>query len=201
MFGKHQRKNIHEPWKLTVHFVNPSTMNEVNPLELTGAKICERLYFHSLKQALQLLHGAIRHYNELSLEKQAELWAAPVFRRWEEFSVIREALIPSLSSAKHLPIRIIDARISEEDDKTQPKALRQRVVSISSDTTADDKNIITLRQILVDQLRILTPEELQRVNIVIQGIICDADVDAYEIWKYFCHADLFMYLIIESSST
>lgn len=190
--GKAQRRSKSEPWKILVHFVAPATTSDIPSLELTGAAICERLYFHSLKQALQLLHGSIRNFNELSLEKQSILWTSPAKKQWEQFYVVRESLIPSVGQLKLLPLRVLDART--ESMQSLPTT-RQRAVPIGGEKPE------TLRTILLDRLAVLTAQDLQHVDIVVQGVLCDLDVEIYEIWKLLCHSDLFLYIVIRARDT
>ncbi len=193
MIGKAQRGRGSGPWKILVHFVAPAASSEISPLELTGAAICERLYFHSLKQALQLLYGSIRNFNELSLEKQSTLWMSPTKKQWEQFYVVREALVPSAGQMKSLPLRVLDAR----KRLSQPLPItRQR----SAQAMNGDKPV-SLREILLDRHAVLTREDLPHVDVVVQGVTCDLDAEAYELWKLLCHADLFLYIVIRDRET
>lgn len=186
--GKAQRGNSSGPWKILLHFVAPAASSEISSLELTGAAICERLYFHSLKQALQLLYGSIRNFNELSLEKQSILWMSPTKKQWEQFYVVREALIPSAGQMKALPLRVLDAR--KRLPLTLPIPRQGSVQAIKGDKPA------SLRELLVDRLAVLTSDDLPHVDVVVQGVTCDLDTEAYEMWRLLCHADLFLYIVI-----
>lgn len=209
MYGRAQRP-AHQPWLITVHFLSPTTTTAaVDTLELTGFKLCEKLYFHSLKQSLQLLHGTVRMYNELSVEKQLLLWSAPTKRTrslWQQFRSVREHLIPTLSDIKQIPLRIIDQRAYETTGQVQ--IVRQRSVKIiqiddnnSANNTTDNTSIKTfsLQHVLVDMLHCVSVEELETTtNVVCHGVVLQnlEQMDVYEFWSLCCHADLFLYIIL-----
>lgn len=210
LYGRSQRQP-NQPWCLTMHFSNQSSPNDA--LDLTSVLLCEKLYFHSLKQALQLLHGTIRPYNELSLEKQATLWQAPVWQRrqphiWVDFQSIRFELFPARPNIKQLPIRFLipfnnsSSSSSSSDSGSETFVLRQKSVRLQDNTSGAIDHNYTLRQLLKDNATLFASSCENGIlpTVIVQGIVLeDLDVDVVELWQLFCHADLFLYLVINLS--
>lgn len=216
LYGRSQRQP-NQPWRLIMHFSNQSSPSDA--LDLTSVLLCEKLYFHSLKQALQLLHGTIRPYNELSLEKQATLWQAPVWQRrqphiWVDFQSIRSELFPARPNIKQLPIRFLipfnnsssssgsSSSSSCSDSSSETFILRQKSVRLQENASGAKNHNYTLRQLLKDNATLFASSCENDIlpTVIVQGIVLeDLDVDVVELWQLFCHADLFLYLVINLS--
>jgi autophagy-related protein 5 len=186
----------HKPWSIIVHFQPPHEAAAGNDsLDRATVRYCERLYFHSLKQALHLLHGSSRAFSELSLEQQSDLWLSPASnrRKWDSFATVRTILMPrSPLETKHLPIRVVDINGMQ----------RLRLVKAVNDEGMSR----TLQQILLDELQLpyaaaaIDHEEADKNNpstvvVIAQGIQVPLTAPLYELWRRLCHTDLVLYLL------
>lgn len=103
------------PMPITVHFqAFPSSkiLKCVTPLD------CEKFFFHSLKQALYVLHGHTRPYNDISVEQQRALWKALCNGDYVAYEQIAATfrpppllnttgIPPSLAAIRSVPIRVL----------------------------------------------------------------------------------------------
>lgn len=191
----------HKPWVIAVHFQPPPDAAGVD-LDRAAVRYCERLFFHSLKQALHLLHGSSRAFSEMSLEQQSDLWLSPFSRKkWDSFASVRSFLMPrSPLEIKHVPVRVV----------TMKGMQRLRLVK-----AVDDEGILrTLRQALIDELQLPSAasdtieeedsasmiEDSDKTVIVAQGIQIPLTAPLYELWRRLCHADLVLYLLLIPAS-
>lgn len=185
-----------------MYFQPPTAISDgaaIVDLDRAAVRYCERLFFHSLKQALHLLHGSSRAFSELSLEQQLDLWLSPAGRRkWDSFASVRSVLIPrSPLETKHLPVRVVDMNGTQ----------RLRLVK-----AVDDEGIVrTLGQALLDELQLPSMANNEheedysstnegfddsRIIVVAQGLQLPWTAPLFELWKRLSHADLVLYLLL-----
>jgi hypothetical protein len=108
LFGE-GRREMH----ITVHFQafpSQTILKCVSPVD------SEQFYFHSLKQALYVLHGKTKPFNDLSVEQQRALWQAVRDSHREAFEEISAtfrlsapllANMAAVKDVKGIPIRVL----------------------------------------------------------------------------------------------
>lgn len=199
------------PMKIMVHF---QAFPVQKLLKCTTSVQCEQMYFHSLKQALFVLHGNTRAFNELSVEQQRKLWQSTQTGNLIDFEGVAVAMRPSaelsesnstrsIQSLRGLPVRVV----------RKNKSTLQRPVSIfkyaergtiptgsksgagSDPVEASARPVVrTLLQVLSEDFGI-TAESSER-KCIIQGVDVPLHAPIYDLWRLMSHADLFLYIII-----
>lgn len=191
--------NTEIPWELTVHFQHfPSQML----LKCATPSEIEHLYFHSLKQAVYLLHGSTRLFNELSVDAQRQLWQSVRISDHCAFLSVSEYLVnggaessAALRELKSLPIRVV------RQDK--PVVQRPVVPLLTSDapTTSEARQKL-LRDVLVLDLGAqlgISAETVDSFECVVHGIAVPMESPIFDLWKLMHHCDLFLYIIVRSA--
>jgi hypothetical protein len=98
---------------ITVHF---QAFPSQTILKCVSPADSEQFYFHSLKQALYVLHGKTKPFNKLSVEQQRALWQAVRDSQREAFEDIAANFRPTapllanmtaVKDVKGIPIRVL----------------------------------------------------------------------------------------------
>jgi autophagy-related protein 5 len=169
------------PWIVTVHF---QSFPYERILKCGSSEESEKYYFHSLKQALYLLHGSTRPFNDLTSEKQSQLWESTYQGSMGMFEQVARDLRPSIENFKFIPLRILFA---------WDKATYQKPVALFD----NDNTYLSVKSYLEPLIH--TWEFASAYDILIQGIVVPDDMPLYQIWKLFAHADLFLYICVRPS--
>lgn len=200
LYGRH-RPNHHKPWRLTlcISHISPTAHSlPDSSLETTSPLLSEKLFFHSLKQALQLLHGSTSAFNMLHIDKQAILWNTPNVSssssNWTTFHSIRQELLPTTFTSAHMkqiPIKFIFF-----SSEKQQYIVRQKACKLNEST--DQMSQLSLKSILTEHATLFPSPP---TSVIIQGIVISQEdveweANLVDIWRYFCHSDLFLYIIL-----
>lgn len=194
--------------KIMVHF---QAFPVQKLLKCTTSVQCEQMYFHSLKQALFVLHGNTRAFNELSVEQQRKLWQSTQTGNLIEFEGVAVAMRPlsdsngtrSIQSLRGLPVRVV----------RKNKPTLQRPVSIfkhaetgtiptrSKTCAGSDPVETSARPVVRTLLQVLSEDfgiaaESSERKCIIQGVDVPLHAPIYDLWRLMSHADLFLYIII-----
>jgi len=113
------------PWKVTITFPTVASASSFSMFEFkfvsflliilslliyrSSLKQCESSFFHSIKQAVTLLSGSTKRFNDLSIEKQQRIWAAAnkgSLEDWKQ-SCCETLQPPFLCEMKNLPVRVL----------------------------------------------------------------------------------------------
>lgn len=194
------------PWDVTVHFQHfPSS--EVLPCDRLADS--EKLYFHSLKQALHLLHGSTRLYNEFTIASQERLWRAVCSADGGEYAAAASPLLPVDARAiGRLPVRLVYSDTLDQ----RSRCLQRPVACVSCNGCA----LRTLSDVLTEDFapfmegtapRLSEQQQQQRQVaaasvpktewcrfVMIQGIEVPLDAPAIDVWQLMHHCDLFLYI-------
>jgi hypothetical protein len=160
------------PWRVLVRFQEfPSAV-----LLRAGLKETERAYFHSLKQALNLLSGSARSFMDLRQHDQEALWQAVESGRFADSWRIVQSLLPPDQGLQLAPVRVVSLRTHE---------VRQAPVRL-------DDHATTLQQALA-----LLTAGRPCSNVTIQGIRPPLDSSLRSLCRELCSHDLFLYICCE----
>jgi autophagy-related protein 5 len=188
LFGGQDWDNIHPiaPWKITVHF-DQFPVDALIRCQNSGE--ASKLYSHSLKQALFLLHGSTRAYNELSKEHRQALWDATTTAAYENFEVIANDLFADPINTRIIPVRILS---------TVWTSTLQRPFAALDSSTGQLTTVQTIFDIVDHHVHALSSISGSKVrySLVVQGIVLPKRARLYDIWRVFCHADLFLYVCV-----
>ena len=156
------------PWRVLVRFRDfPSAQ-----LLKSGLKETETMFFHSLKQALNLLNGSARSFMDMRQHDQEALWQAVETGRFIDAWRIAQPLI---SSEVHFaPIRLLSSRSFE---------VRQVPVPWEGTTLED----------AIDALAAGRKWE----NPLVQGISPPLDSPVKELVRQMAAPDLFLYICVD----
>ena len=124
------------PLQLTVHF---SSFPAVHLLRCGHVPLMRSLYCHSLKQALFLLQGSTRGFNELSPEQQEQLWMGACEGNRDVYEAVAKLLRPCTDDSA-----LVDTGTVTTSCTTRNPRLPFRVV-VSSSSSASDSATYTLQ--------------------------------------------------------
>ena len=181
----------YEPWTITVHFQRPLKTN-VNAIPCEDV---QRLYFHSLKQALHQIMGTCASFNLLTIDHQNRLWKAANSSDIQEFSTISQIIYPTNPSSdpsevKQLPVRIIDKLFTIRQKLVRPFAKHLPNTPIK---------FRTLLEVLEEDFCIIFDVE-NNPAVVINGIEFDRNslslIPAYDFYFVMKHADFYLYVLL-----
>jgi hypothetical protein len=147
-----------------------------------------------LKQALFVLHGTTRLFNELTVETQRSLWngvASGVQTTFEETTRSFKPPLPDSGAVleaikvKNLPVRLL----------RRNKPTSQRPISPWKTTQTGSFELRLLQEVLIENFN-FSEEELAafKEKVVVQGIVVPLNAPVYHLWHLMCHCDLFMYI-------
>lgn len=173
----------------------------------------EHFFFHSLKQAVFLLYGSTRLFNELSVEVQHQLWNSVQTNDHNVYRTIADQLISvelanqtQLCAVKSLPVRVV-----RKDKPTVQRPISLFVSTkdpaVNDDTapeSADSAVQKTLRDVLLMDLGTqldISAATVDTVECVIHGIGIPLDAPIFDLWRLMCHCDLFLYVVVRSAPT
>jgi hypothetical protein len=192
------------PWVVFVHFQRFPIGTIVS---CPSEDACAKLYTHSLKQALFLLHGSTRQYNSLSVESQSLLWESTRSGSYDLWQPISEELTPSPDCLKVIPIRMIFSDCRPTVQKpfllsgpvvTLGDAINEllthsfppkRKAAASIDSTLEAGAPPNPLSVSLDHDSI-SKVFLHGIESVPRG------AKLYDVWRLFCHADLFLYICV-----
>jgi autophagy-related protein 5 len=160
------------PLEVKIHFQN---FPELELLPCSTPVHARALYAHSLKQALYLLHGSTKAYNNMTPIQQAVLFdAANEGRRASYEEVAREIRAAGEESSRSLryPIRLVS--------NTRVRQVPQEI-SASADAN--------LGSILGRVAGVFC-------SVLVQGIEVPLDIPMHKAWRLFHSADLYLYITL-----
>jgi hypothetical protein len=204
LFGPQSNVVSHKPivpWRIMVHFSN---FPAEELIKCESDEFSSKLFAHSLKQALFLVHGSTRKYNELVIEKRQAIWTATKLGSYGDFSPIASELIAEPADTRIIPVRIVSNCWNSTlqrpfvvtDNSGQPSTMQivisiieHHVNALNKAKYADEDGKISKQG---DSE--ITPVATGSISIVVQGIQIPATAGLYDVWRTFCHADLFLYV-------
>lgn len=188
-------------------------------LRCTNPEESEHFYFHSLKQALFLLHGTTRLFNELSVEQQRSLWRSVQFGDHVQYGDVAGRLRPSsllstendahchteaqaaLAQVKIVPVRLLRPG---KPALQRPVRLRRSSAADAVATDGSGSEVPEAQLSLLLQQRtlgeVLSEDfaealDINPVKCIIQGITVPLEAPIYDLWCLMSHCDLFLYII------
>lgn len=180
-----------EPWTITIHFQKPLKPS-INPIPFHES---QRLYFHTIKQALHQLLGSSSNFNLLTIDHQTQLWNAINSGDFNSFSTVSQIMLPglpeSIEEIKQVPVRMmIDGGV-----------MRQRLVRPNKPNSSDtsvQSSMRTLYEIIVEDFQISNPENYE---IVVHGITLGSiefTIPIKEFYLIMRNSDFFLYFLLFS---
>lgn len=191
LFDLNCSQNIAQPWKIIVHFRDfPGD----KILKCNTREAAEKIYLHTLKQALFVLQGTTRAFNALVLEQQQLLWEGANSGSRGIFETVASELRGASEIIKCIPIRILLLCQDNAKAGESPTHLCiQRPVHIFKDQSQETQIL------LQDVLQKFIPEKnLSSNNIFIHGIHVPFETPILPLWKLCSHADLFLYIVVKA---
>jgi autophagy-related protein 5 len=184
IFDMFQPKDARGAWKITVRFRD---FPEEKILHCCTRDTAEKLYMHSMKQALQTLHGSTRAFNAINTEDQSMLWETCNSGNLNGFESIANALRPTTRElTRCVPVRFLFVSSHNSEVLTIQKPIRMFL-----DETRNQ--VSTLESVLQQVAPSISVNDHE---VVVQGVAVPFDSPIYELWLSFAHADLFLYVII-----
>lgn len=192
------------PWEIVVHFQHfPSQLL----LKCSTPVEAEHFYFHSLKQAVFLLHGSTRLFNELSVEVQRSLWQSVRTSNRSVFLSIADQMVTAgrldrgaVGELKSVPIRVVRKDKPVVQKPVAPffphTASAGGAVGVDS---ADVEVPRSLRDVLLSDLAgplDFSADTVDSLTCIIQGIEVPLESPVFDLWRLMRHCDLFLYVII-----
>lgn len=170
----------------------------------------EHFYFHSLKQALFLLHGTTRSFNDLSVEQQRNLWKSIHLSDRSNYELIACSFRPTalLDGSRSNPVRAVDSTVSEL--KYIPvrlictdKPAVQRPVVIwrgSEDVSGSGRVERRLGEVLREDFADAAHNDSSHtLCCIVQGVEVPFDAPIYDLWRLMSHCDLFLYITLRTT--
>jgi hypothetical protein len=186
------------PWKIIIHFQKPVK----GLLTVISANETQRVYFHTIKQALHQLYGSTSDFNLLTIENQNQLWKAVNSGSLEQFRTAQSILAPEKQAIRQIPLRVFI------DDVVRQKLVRPYRSSASSSSAAFSSAVETVESRKVEVieepnlLQTVLIEDFQVVNlvdylIVVQGIIIEQLlVPIVSFYVHMRHSDFYLYILL-----
>ena len=103
LFDLHCSQKSSEPWKITVHFRD---FPVETLLRCCSRESAEKMYMHTLKQALFVLQGNTRSFNAMIPEQQQLLWEGANCGSRAQFEGVA-ADLRGFEAVKNVPVRIL----------------------------------------------------------------------------------------------
>eukprot|EP01038_Epipyxis_sp_PR26KG_P008175 gene8175-11060_t len=187
-------------WEIIIHLRN---YPKILLLKCHDSEQAEKLLFQSIKQALYLLYGSTRIFNELNVVNQKLLWEGCTQRSRISFENAVFDLRPSINDAKLIPIRFVRKNFPTIQRPVSPFITVTTTIfeNVTTKQSADDNNSNqvekTLEYLYMEILPFLQPVyDYQSIKFLIHGIEIPLSAPVYEVWKLFSHADLFLYITV-----
>ena len=207
-----------QPWQIVVHFRDfPAD----RILRCNTREASEKMYMHTLKQALFVLQGNTRSFNAMVLEQQQMLWEASNSGSRGLFETVG-ADLRGCEAVKNVPVRlyyrkkneIVDGpNIADKCDaensqikegniqKRQTNAITVRcyqkpVQVFNSDSGGSE---VLLHDVLIQFLPTVFSRGLmspRHLRIFVHGINIPLKTPILPLWKSCAHADFFLYIIV-----
>ena len=167
-----------------------------------------------MKQALFLLYGSTRLFNELSVENQRKIWQGVQTGSRSLFESIAAQLRPAVNVHIHRlqqngdGIKSIPVRLVRRDKPTIQRPVIPWLSSHDSvipDTSAsaqagsESHNVTmkTLRDVLLyDFSPHIDMGSIDDAQCVVQGIAVPLNAPIFELWHLMSHCDLFLYITL-----
>jgi hypothetical protein len=184
LFDLYCSSHVRDSWHIEVYFRQPvlfQTPADVQSLQ--SFLNVERTFFHSFKQALTILFGSCRSFNEMNVEQQNMLWGSIVNNNGNSFGMIIHDII-------ELPRRAVPVRLIKEGGSMFQKVIK--IPELTSFSTAG----MSLSMILKEHFHV----ELDTSQFTIQGIDAPLEVSIVDLWEEFHFADLFIYIVCSNRS-
>eukprot|EP00607_Mallomonas_marina_P006509 CAMPEP_0182430904 /NCGR_PEP_ID=MMETSP1167-20130531/44680_1 /TAXON_ID=2988 /ORGANISM="Mallomonas Sp, Strain CCMP3275" /LENGTH=303 /DNA_ID=CAMNT_0024616581 /DNA_START=107 /DNA_END=1015 /DNA_ORIENTATION=+ len=199
------------PWHIIIHY---SSFPRDQIIRCGSKDLAYRHYAHSMKQALYLLTGSTRVFNEMTGAKQDQLWESLCSGNRGQFEAVARHLRPSPDSARLLPIRLISANSHRTIQKNIPvymptssppvlttlqyvldlcgDELRARDAMLSSQSQEGvKKEVKELSHDITDTAEQSAENRSKLSEYLINGIQVPSETPLYPLWSLLAHADLF----------
>lgn len=175
------------PWTITVHL---QAFPEQKILKSGSPKTSEAYFFHNLKQALHLLHGSTRLFNELTIEKQSMLWEGARSGMLQQYQELSRTLLPMKAEVKLIPIRILR--------RGERPMIQRPVTIVRYDDISQETHEKTLGEVIKDDfLPFLDEFDFSKLgSLQVQGISVPLNSPIFTVWYLLKHADFFLYVVL-----
>lgn len=181
-----------------------------------------QLYYHSMKQALHLLHGSTLAFSALTLEHRTDMWNGACSGDYTKFMPGFREVLPLRDAVRLLPVRLIQHGLptiqkpisvfipSTESVTTPPTTTATINDGASTVFVEGSKGHVAVgscERTLGDVINILLPNFMKNDNsdgnnyVLIQGVKVPLNASIFEVWSLLCSADLFLYLVIQSTQS
>jgi Autophagy protein Apg5 len=218
-------QNTIGPWRIVVRFRDFPTDAVIR---CSTRETAEKMYMHTLKQALFVLQGNTRSFNAMVLEQQQLLWEGANSGSRGIFESVADDL-RGLEAVKCIPIRILyrrrgtvashrehvlsreginvdrSVKINEStnQDNHQPSfiCIQKPVYAYTNDGKVQESLLSDVLDQFIPGILSDGPSRLpQCISVLIQGIDVPLDAPLWQLWKLCAHADFFLYVVVSDTS-
>jgi autophagy-related protein 5 len=104
LYDLHYKQDNLGPWRIVVHFQGYPT-NKI--IKCSTRESAEKFYSHSLKQALFVVEGSTRAFNNLAVEQQEHLWEGCNSGSRGIYEQVARSLRPTAEAIRSIPVRVL----------------------------------------------------------------------------------------------
>lgn len=185
------------PWEVVIHF---HRFPHDQLLRCDLERIREQ-YYHSLKQALHLLHGSTIPFSNLSLERRSEMWEGACTGEFAKYAPGFRDLVPLRETVRLIPVRLIQhgtPAIQKPVTISVPLAVSNHS-STDTDATAPSTSESTRDTTLGNVINSFLQHHASRgedLSVLVQGVAVPLHASIFEVWATLSSADLFLYIVV-----
>ena len=189
-----------EPWRIYIRF---QRFPVSSLLKCSTPKDSQRFFFHSLKQALYLLHGSTRMFNDLTIENQRSIWNAIQISVNEDFmeaGVVSELEPINVDDFHSIPIRLTTGQQQTYIQRpVTPGKGSKAMKSIADVLTSDfgvDSGLLSSEKETVKKRLSETEHSCRHIGMALyaQGVPVPLEAPVIDVWRLMRHCDLFLYI-------
>ena len=198
------------PFKLTLHYTPDSMSATVNLISPDPIRMHD-FFINAVKEADFLRSGTAKPIMSLSAADSKALWTSTQHTDLAIFSKIHQALMPSSTQLRNVPLRIYLPSSSEGEETAQMKVLQAQVApwmsNQSTATAAQARNTAAGQpQTLGTALHTLIPSLFpsRRTPLIARPLLHGAPIPLTasmdELSRWACYADGWLHVVIAISS-
>jgi hypothetical protein len=158
----------------------------------------EKSFFHTLKQALFVLHGNTRRYNELTMSDQQLLWrfCCQSLSVAEDLAI--ESVYSNLFSTKDI-VRALPVRLLVKGNLIPTQSACKAVCADGRPRTLSEvlREDFAMRESMLGEQSSSHVQSTRSNQVSAQGISLDLSASIYSIYCALHEVDLFLYIVID----
>jgi autophagy-related protein 5 len=173
------------PFKIIIRFQG---FPKSNLIPCAGELDAEKVFFHSMKQALCLRYGSAKKLMDMPRPSQESLWEGVVFGKFEKYwQSCSNILVSEGEKQPQVPIRVI---VRTPETANEIARSIQGAVPWTEDMTLQR----AVETILTNNEKYL---DVNKCRVVVQGVHPPLDAPLTDVWLEMCSYDLFLYIVVK----